>query len=192
MKNLGKLVVLGAALAVSAPFAHAGPVSYSSTGNINGLGSSETFGVGANTLTLSFAGVNSSVNAPTNASAGVFTASVTGAGASASGNFSLDITQTVPGAGSGSFLGVLSGTFTVNSSTGDVDFSNTVLNLDGIIYTLQQPPGGYALVPQNTNGGQTTIQMNITPAVPEPNSLTLLGMGLLGGALLLMRHRQNA
>lgn len=96
-----------------------------------------------------------------------------------------------PTVASGTFLDTLSGAISSNSSTGLLDFGNLALNLGGDIYTLQQPTGGYFLVPPDTNGGSTSIQLAIS-TVPEQGSLILLGTGLIGGAGLLFRKRKIA
>jgi hypothetical protein len=170
-------------------------VTYSTTGGFP-VATSETFGVGLNTLTLTYTGiVNSSVNTPSNGSAGVITASVTGSGATASGAFTLTIDQTVPSVLSGFVSGALAGTITGNSSSGRLDFSTTSLTLGDEVYTLQQPPGGYALVPPSSNGGATTIQLNITSSVvPEPAFLSLTGLGFFGivGITFLRNRRLRA
>lgn len=197
MKNFGKLAVLGAALALSAS-AFATPVTFSTSGEfVSNSTDTITFGSAGNTTTLTFAGIPSTTldaSPFTFTSFGTVTTSVAGSGASGSGSFDLTITQTVPSpGGSGTLTGVLSGTVSDNASTGLLDFSNLSLVIgtgsNEVVYTLQEPVGGYELVPPSTNGGVTSIQGTIT-ATPEPNSLMLLGTGLLGGAGMLMRRRR--
>lgn len=186
-KNSGVFVLLALtalAFTMGTP-ALADMVTFSTTGGFSESGgaSSATFGVGPNTLTLSYAGItDSTVGTPTNSSAGFITASVTGTGGDASGTFTLTIDQTAPTVGSGGINGDLSGTITSNSSSGTLDFISSSLTLGDIVYTLQQPPGGYDLVPPNTLDGETSIQFHVvaTSAVPEPAFLSLTGLGFFG------------
>ena len=199
-KTVSKLYIV---LALSAPAlltgtpALADVITYSTTGGFsaNGGASSATFGSGGNTLTLTFTGISSStVMAPpaSNASAGFITASVTGTGGTATGNFTLTIDQTSPSVDSGGLSGILSGTIQSNSSTGTLDFSSTSLTLGNVLYTLQQPIGGYELVPPSTLNGETSVQMQIdVTSVPEPAFYGLTGLGFLGIAgIAFRRHRQ--
>jgi hypothetical protein len=87
-------------------------------------------------------------------------------------------------------MDLLSGAISSNSSSATVDFTNLSLLLGTSIYTLQQPPNGYDLVPPNSNGGVTTIQMAITSA-PEPSSLILLGTGLFGASAFFFRRQRR-
>jgi hypothetical protein len=173
-------------------------VTYSTTGSFSASGglSSATFGTLPDTLMLSYSGIaSSSVDTPSNGSAGFITASITGLGGTASGNFTLTIDQTVPTVASGGLSGALSGTIKATSSGGTLDFSTTSLTLGDVIYTLQQPPGGYDLVPPSTLGGETSIQMHITTsAVPEPAFLGLTGLGFFGivGITFLRNRRLRA
>jgi hypothetical protein len=174
------------------------PVTYSTTGGFSASGgaSSATFGGAGNTLTLSFAGVASTTvtaDPTTNGSAGTITASITGTGGTATGTFTLTIDQTDPSVGSGGLSGALSGTITSNSSSGTLSFTSTALTLGDITYTLQQPPGGYDLVPPNTNGGMTSIQLQINAtAVPEPAFFGLTGLGFFGLAGIAYRRYRQA
>jgi len=190
------LIVLTAIAFTMGTPAFADMVTFSTTGGFSESGgaSSATFGVGPNTLTLSYMGItDSTVGTPTNSSAGFIMASVTGTGGDASGTFTLTIDQTVPTVGSGGLDGDLSGTITFNSSSGTLDFTSTSLTLGNIVYTLQQPPGGYDLVPPNTLDGDTSIQFHLVAnsTVPEPAFLSLTGLGFLGIVVIaFLRNRR--
>jgi len=198
MKNFGKLALLGAALAVSATSAFATPVTFSSTGEfISDSSNVITFGSGANTTTVTFTGIlSTTLNAPTNTSFGLISYTYTGTGASGSAAIDINLVQTAPVGATGDFVGTLAGTLFVNTQTdGLLSFSvlSQVLGTgsNAVTYTLQQPAGGYLIVPPGQFPGVTSIQGTITPA-PEPNSLMLLGTGLLGAAGMLFRRRLTA
>ncbi len=182
-------VLLTVMLGVVAAEAKADPVTFSTSGTFTcggctGSGTnSVTFAGGpGNALMITFTGLGStSLNTPTGSSFGNFQTFVSGTGASASGTFTLTITQTIPSAGSNSFSATFNGTFSAsNSGTGVVTFSVTSVNIGGITYAITNNP--LNLVPPASNNGITTVQGQITSNVPEPTSMFLLGTGLLGVA----------
>src|SRR5215212_3738581 len=133
--------LLLAMVAFGASKANADPVTFTTSGTFTCAGcagsgtNSVTFlgGMG-NALMITFTGLGStSLNTPTGSSFGNFQTFVSGAGATASGTFTLTITQTVPVAGSDSFAATFSGTFTAsNSGTGVVNFTTTSIIIGGI------------------------------------------------------------
>jgi hypothetical protein len=149
---------------------------------------------------LTFNGTSNALLAPTNASFGDIVLS-TGEGGftgSASSDFTLNIFQTGPTAGSGQLLGQVEGTFAMLNSTDFLlTFSDPSTTIAGVQYSLQ--PFYFIVPPTSGSGGGaapgvTTVQGQITPLqtapIPEPTTMMLLGTGLL--AAFRARRRNNA
>jgi hypothetical protein len=184
MKTLLLTLIFAVVMGVSASAVNADPVNFSTTGTFTcggctGSGTNSvtfTGGMG-NALMINFNGLGATaLNTPTGSSFGDFQTFVTGSGASASGTFTLTVSQTIPSVGSGSFSATFTGTFSAsNSGTGVVTFTTT-----SVTYAITNNP--LNLVPPASNNGITTVQGQITSAVPEPASMLLLGTGLIGVA----------
>ena len=193
MASMLKTIIMGALFAVMVAFgtaeAKADPITFTTSGTFTCAGcagsgtNSVTFlgGMG-NALMITFTGLGStSLNTPTGSSFGNFQTFFSGNGViSASGTFTLTITQSVPIAGSDSFSATFTGLFSAsNSGSGVVNFTVTSVTIGGIQYAITNNP--LNLVPPASNNGITTVQGQITgSAVPEPTSMLLLGTGLLG------------
>ena len=169
--------------------AFATTVTYSTSGVFGNSGTNTSTAGGA---TLTFGGItNDTVDATTFSSLGTITVSGTSPG-TFSDTFALTITQSVPSVGSGSSSSTVAGMITGTSSGIELVFAPpdvTIGSGDGTI-TYRFLNGSYGLAPPNSNGGVTSLQVAIV-AMPEPASLGLIGVSLLGLGILVRRRAKK-
>jgi hypothetical protein len=174
--------------------ARADTITFSTAGSFSGTNTNTiTFGSGDNTLTLTFTGIGpSTVENSTFASFGTITTSTTGSGADITPGTTLtiNITQISPSPGAGFLSGPLNGTLTQNRSTGEVIFFVPSTTIDGLYY-YSLINNLLTLAPPSTNGGNTTVQGQVTNLIPEPATLLLFGTGLSGLAAAVRGRRKT-
>lgn len=163
-------------------------ISFTTTANINGSGSSHTFGSGGNTARIAFVGnsVNdlnvSSGSASTNI--GYFDVSTTGSGATISDEirFVIDYRMTKPYSAIRSIRGsIMPGTITNNSmGTVSIQFDSIINELMGS--DIAFPSRTLSLNPPNTSGGDTTANVSVTSAEPIRLLIRSTGFGPRGAS----------
>jgi len=131
---------------------------------------------------------STTVDSPTNIALGQINASG-GLGAFVGDTIVLTITQTVPGpTGSSATSSTVTGTITSTSDSIDLTFAPTHFTINNVPYVLQTD---YFLVAPNTFGGVTSLQGNVGVGAPEPMSLGLMGVSLLGLGVLVRRRAKK-
>lgn len=183
MNNFAKLAALGAVLAASAPLAFATPISGSVSVN-EMVGGSVTF----NDTSISFnpdSGRISNAMGTTSSYQGLLATLSNFTYATADGTTLFTVTDAT---------GTLS--YTLTDAT--VAFYSASLGLldvtgDGIFSQTGYSDTAGSFLLTASNNGVTDFEITSTAAAtPEPNSLLLMGTGLLGAAGLLVSRRRNA
>jgi hypothetical protein len=182
--------------------AKADPVTYSTAGiftctSCTGSGTnSVTFGVAADTLTLTFQAiaVATNVNTPTFVNLGFIQSTVTGAGFAIDPTtiFDLIVNQTLPTVGSGIMSATVTGFIQQNASNAVLAFFTPSTTIGNVVFSVVNNP--LALVPPDTGNGITTVQgqaVTLANPIPEPATMGLLGAGLASFAGW-QRKKRNA
>ncbi len=199
------LVTAGSTLGaqVNAQASSGPPISYTTTGKFTSPGATCNQTVSASTAVCSGAGFTLTFTGTTGAnigsgsitSLGQFLLAGTGNASTGPGvvNFQLDVLQTAPTTGTGSFLGSIFGSVsTTNGNFSSLEWDPTQrLSIGPVNYTLVFDNIGPATdrgigIPINNQRGINAL----VTSVPEPSTYAMLGMGLTG-LLAAARRRRN-
>jgi len=192
----GKSLVWGLALSsmLVAGNARADIITYATSGTFGSSNTSTFTSDGVSIIYNNGSGVNLNVNPSTQVSFGTFNTSATTATTptTISDTFTLTITQATP-FGTGAFVGTLSGTLSVDTSTAFVRFTGPLsLTIGRSVYSILSAdtatPGRVNISPPRANAGISTIAGLIT-IVPEPSTMALTALG--GSVLLGLGHRSR-